>query len=142
LWIDDLFWPHKFPVSKFRVKAIYGVRYLQVKAIVDAPLGTVSGSTVVGYTGQGSKQVVLPAIGLAPEWALSKHVLFRVEGSGFGLPHKSYLWDGDATLSYRRGKIEIFGGGKAVGFKTSPKKDFYFDGQVYGGVFGIKYHWQ
>ena len=142
LWVDDLFWPHKFPVNRFRVKAIYGVRYLQVKAGVDAPLQLASGATVAGAFGNGSKQLVLPVLGLAPEFALSKHVLFRVEGSGFGLPHKSYVWDGDATISYRRGKWEIFGGGKAVGFKTSPKKDFYFDGQVYGGVAGIKYHWQ
>ncbi|HXJ39924.1 MAG TPA: hypothetical protein VNH18_11655 [Bryobacteraceae bacterium] len=142
LWVDDLFWPHKFPVAKFRLKAIYGVRYLSVKGTVDAPLGTVSGSTVVGYTGTGSKQVVMPALGLAPEYAISKHVLFRVEGSGFGLPHKAMLWDSEATLSYRKGKIEIFGGAKAVGFKTSPKADFYYNGQVYGGVFGVKYHWQ
>src|SRR4051812_8494872 len=75
IWVDDLFWPHRYPVSKFRVKAIYGVRFLQVKAVVDAPLGAVSGSTVVGYSGQGSKQVIQPAIGLAPEYALSKHIL-------------------------------------------------------------------
>jgi len=142
LWVDDLFWPHKFPVSRFRIKAIYGVQYLALKASVDAPFQLASGATVAGAFGTGSKQVVLPIFGLAPEYALSKHVLFRVEGSGFGLPHKSYIWNGEATLSYRRRNWEIFGGGKAVGFKSSPKKDFYFAGQVYGGIVGIKYHWQ
>ena len=142
LWADDLFWPHKFPVSKFRVKAIYGVRYLAVKGVMDAPLKIPSGSTVAGVTASGNKQVVLPALGFAPEYALSKHMLFRVEGSGFLLPHRSALWDGEATLSYRRQQLEVFGGFKAVGFKTSPQKDFYYSGQVYGGVFGIKYHWQ
>ncbi len=142
LWIDDLFWPHKFPVAKFRLKAIYGVRLLSVKAIYDAPLKTPTGSTVTGVTALGNKQVVLPMLGLAPEYAISKHVLFRVEGSGFGLYHKSFLWDGEATLSYRRKSWEAFGGFKALGFKTSPKQDFFYSGQVYGGVFGIKYHWQ
>lgn len=143
IWIDDLFWPHKFPVGKFRVKALYGVRYLAVKGSIDAPLQVIPGSTlVVGSTATGNKQVILPAIGLAPEYAISKHVLFRVEASGFGLPKKSALWDSEATLSWRKGKWEIFGGGKAIGFKTSPIQDFNYSGQIYGGVFGLKYHWQ
>lgn len=142
LWVDDLFWPHKFPVAKFRVKAIYGVRYLAVKGRVDAPLQLASGATIAGAFGSGNKQVILPALGFAPEYAISKHVLMRIEGSGFALPHKSALWDGEATISYRKGRLEFFGGGKAVGFKTSPKKDFYYSGQVYGGIVGLKYHWQ
>ena len=142
LWVDDLFWPHKFPVAKFRVKAIYGARYLVVKGVIDAPLKLPSGATFAGVTALGNKQVVLPAIGLAPEFAISKHLLFRVEGSGFTLPHRSALWDGEATLSYRRQTLEVFGGFKAVGFKTSPKQDFFYSGQVYGGVVGLKYHWQ
>ncbi|MCU1325070.1 MAG: hypothetical protein JWN34_440 [Bryobacterales bacterium] len=141
VWVDDLFWPHKFPVAKLRVKAIYGLRYLAVKGSVDAPLQLASGATIPGAFATGNKQVVLPALGLAPEYALSRHVLLRIEGSGFGLPHGSALWDGEGTVSYRRGKLEFFGGGKVVGFKTSPKKDYYYSGQVYGGIFGLKYHW-
>ena len=142
IWIDDLLWPHKFPVEKFRVKAIYGARYLAVKGVVDAPLKLLTGSTLAGVTALGNKQVILPMLGIAPEYAISKHVLFRVEGSGFGLPKKSALWDAEATLSWRRRTLEIFGGFKAVGFKTSPKEDYFYSGQAYGGVFGIKYHWQ
>jgi hypothetical protein len=140
-WVDDLLWPHKFPVAKFRVKAIYGIRYLAVKGAVDAPLQLPPGATVAGAYGSGNKQVVLPAFGLAPEYAISRHVLLRIEGSGFGLPHRSALWDGEGTISWRKARWEVFGGGKAVGFKTSPKKDFYYSGQVYGGIFGLKYHW-
>src|SRR5580658_8299316 len=31
LYLDDLLFPHKFPVAKFRVKALYEVEYVQIK---------------------------------------------------------------------------------------------------------------
>jgi hypothetical protein len=138
LYLDDLLYPHKFPVSKFRLKSIWAVRYLRAKTTVDAPLSKVT----TGTTASSNRQVFLPEFGLAAEYALAPHLLFRVEGAGFGLPKKSLLWEGAATLSYRRGQISVEGGYKALGFKSSPNKDEYVQGVLNGGFVGVRYHFK
>jgi len=138
LYLDDLLYPHKFPVAKLRFKSIWAVRYLRAKTTIDAPLS--SATTLTSAT--ATRQVVLPEFGAAMEYAVAPHVLFRVDGAGFGLPHKSYVWDGGATISYRRGQISIEGGYKALGFKTSPNKDEYVRGMVNGGFVGVRYHFK
>jgi hypothetical protein len=138
LYLDDLLYPHKFPVAKLRFKSIWAIRYLRVKSTIDAPLSTVT----TGTTASSNRQVILPEFGAAAEYALARHVLFRVEGSGFGIPHKSLVWDGGATLSYRHGQWSVEGGYKALGFKTSPNKDEYVRGMLAGGFVGIRYHWK
>lgn len=138
LYLDDLLYPHKFPVSKLRFKSLWAVRYLKAQATVDAPLS----NSTTGTTGTGNRQLVLPEFGAAMEYALAKHVLFRVEASGFGIPKKSYIWDGAATVSYRRGQVTVEGGFKGLGFKTSPAKDEYIPFQIYGGFVGVRYNWK
>jgi len=138
LYLDDLLYPHKFPVAKLRFKSIWAIRYLRAKSTIDAPLSTVT----TGTTATSNRQVILPEFGLAAEYALAKHVLFRVEGSGFGIPHKSLIWDGAATLSYRRGQWTLEGGYKGLGFKTSPNKDEYVQAVLSGGIVGIRYNWK
>jgi hypothetical protein len=138
LYLDDLLYPHKFPVSRFRLKSIWAVRYLRVKSTIDAPLSTVT----TGTTAASNRQVVLPEFGIAAEYAIAPRLVFRVEGAGFGLPHKSLIWDGGATLSYRRGQISVEGGYKALGFKSSPNKDEYVRGILNGGFVGVRYHWK
>lgn len=138
LYLDDLLYPHKFPVAKLRFKSIWAVRYLRAKATIDAPLSTATTGTTVS----SNRQIILPEFGLAAEYALAPHVLFRVDGAGFGIPHKSLIWDSAATLSYRRGQWSVEGGFKALGFKTSPNKDEYIRGILDGGFVGIRYHWK
>ena len=121
-----------------RFKSIWAIRYLRAKSTIDAPLSTVT----TGTTATSNRQVILPEFGLAAEYALAKHVLFRVEGSGFGIPHKSLIWDGAATLSYRRGQWTLEGGYKGLGFKTSPNKDEYVQAVLSGGIVGIRYNWK
>ena len=134
-YLDDLLFPHKFPVSRFRLKSLWGVQYVKDYAIIDKPGATVT-------TGTGTKQVILPSIGIAAEYAIAPHVLFRIDGSGFGLYHKADLWDASATLSWRRGHVEILGGGKAFHFKTSPNNDEYLTATLTGGFIGVRYHWR
>jgi len=138
LYLDDLLYPHKFPVARLRFKSIWAIRYLRAKATIDAPLSTVT----TGTTASSNRQVILPEFGVAAEYAIAPHVLFRVDGSGFGIPHKSLIWDSAATLSYRRGQWSLEGGFKALGFKTSPNKDEYIRGILYGGFAGIRYNWK
>src|SRR6185312_1446658 len=135
LYLDDLLFPHKFPVSKFRPKSLWELQFVKVKSTVDAPLVT------AGETGQGTKQLVLPTFGLAAEYALAPHVLFRVAGSGFGLYHGSDIWDGEATISVRRGQWELVGGGKAFHYKSALNSEPYVTGTIVGGFAGIRWHW-
>lgn len=136
LYLDDLLYPYKFPVSKFRLKSLWAVRYLVVKNTIDAPLNTSE------TTATGNRQVVLPEFGIAAEYALAPHLLLRVEGSGFGIPKRSYVWDGAAIASYRHGQWTLEGGFKALGFKTSPYKDEYVKDFLQGGFVGIRYNWK
>jgi hypothetical protein len=133
-YLDDLLYPHKFPVARFRLKSLWGVQYTKANAVIDKP-------SVAGQTAAGSKQVILPSLGLAAEYAIAPHVLFRIDGSGFGLYHKADQWDASATLSWRRGQWEIVAGGKAFHFKTSPNKDEYLMATLAGAFVGIRWHW-
>lgn len=135
LYLDDLLYPHKFPVAKFRVKSLWEVQFIKLKSTIDAPLVT------AGETGQGTEQILLPTFGLAAEYAIARHVLLRVAGSGFGLYHKSDIWDGEATISVRRGQWEVVAGGKAFHFKSSPNNDEYVTGTIVGGFAGLRWHW-
>lgn len=135
LYLDDLLYPHKFPVAKFRVKSLWEVQFVRIKSTIDAPL------VLSGETSTGSRQLVFPTFGLAAEYAIAPHVLFRASGSGFGLYHKADLWDGEATLAYRRGAWEIVGGGKAFHFKTSPNSTQYMSATITGAFVGLRWHW-
>jgi hypothetical protein len=138
LYLDDLLYPFKFPVSKLRFKSLWAIRYLRAKSTVDAPLSTSTNTT----TATGSRQIILPEFGLAAEYAVSPHVLLRVDGSGFGIPHKSFVWDGNAIISYRHGQWSVEGGYKALGFKTTPNKDEFINDIMQGGFVGIRYNWK
>jgi hypothetical protein len=135
LYLDDLLYPHKFPVARFRIKSLWEVQYVRVKTTVDAPL------VLTGLTSTGSHQIILPTFGLAAEYAIAPHVLFRVAGSAFGLYHGSDIWDADATLAWRMGKWEVVGGGKAFHFKTSPQKTEYMSATLAGAFVGLRWHW-
>ena len=143
LYLEDLLYPYKFPVSRFRLKSIWAVQFASIKSGIDAPLKTIttdSNGNTTQTLASGTGQVILPMIGLVAEYAVSPHVLFRVGGSGFGLPHKSSVWDAQATISYRHNKWEILGGGKALHVKTTPQKDEYVTAAVDGAFVGVRWH--
>jgi hypothetical protein len=142
LYLDDLLFPHKFPVARLRFKALYEVEYVQVKGVIDAP--ALEGALMLlmeSASANASKQIIYPVFGGAAEYALSPHVLFRADASGFALPHKAVLWDAEATIAYRRGAWEIRGGGKAFHFKTSPNSAEYASATLAGAFIGLRYHW-
>ena len=139
IYLEDLLYPFKFPVAKFRVRSLWEAQYLSIKSTIDAPLIPTT-STSTSATSTGSDQIILPSFGLAPEYALTPHVLLRAAASGFGLPHKSEIWDAEATVSYRRGKLEVVGGYKILHFKTSPQRDEYVTATIDGGFIGLRWH--
>ena len=60
--------------------------------------------------------------------------------TGFALPHRSTIWDIDATANLRYGHLEFRFGGKAFHWKSSVKSDFYTRGTSYGPFIGIRWH--
>jgi hypothetical protein len=143
LYLDDLLFPHKFPVAKFRLKSLWEVEWVQIKGTIDAPLLDV----VLAAEGEGAdsanavRNIVLPTFGLAAEYALSRHVLLRASIAAMGIPHHSDLVDAEATISYRLGSWEIRGGGKALHFKSSPNSEEYVAATVAGAFVGVRWHW-
>lgn len=144
VYLDDLLFPYKFPVSKFRLKSLWEVQWVAVKGVVSAPLApqTDSSGNFVTTSATGTRTIISPTFGIAAEYAISPHVLLRAAGSGFGIPHRAELWDAEGTISYRRKAWEIRGGFKILHFKSNPQKDEYVEGQVDGGFVGLRYHWQ
>jgi hypothetical protein len=143
LYLDDLLWPYKFPVSRFRLKSLWEVQWISVSTTIDAPLVSAtqdSSGNITTETAVGSRQVILPTFGLAAEYQLTPNILFRADASGFGLPHRADIWDANATLSYRRRKWEVLGGFKAMHFKTSPRNTEFISATVSGGFVGVNYH--
>ena len=49
--------------------------------------------------------------------------------------------DAGATLAYRRGSWEIYGGGKALHFKSSPNAVEYVTDTITGAFVGVRWHW-
>jgi hypothetical protein len=138
LYFEDLLWPHKFPVAKFRVREIWAVQWVQIKNTVDAPYIDATG---VSASTSASEQVIYPDFGLSAEYALTPHILAKVTATGFGFPHKADVWDGEATISYRWRDWEIRGGAKALHFKTSPNSADYDVATFAGAFVGLRWHW-
>lgn len=137
IYLDDLLFPHKFPVAKFRLKSLWEFQYIHMRSIIDAPAYDLT----TPETGIGTRQIFLPTFGIAAEYALTPHILARADVSAFGIPHKADIWDSSATLSYRRGSWEIYGGGKTMHFKTSPNNVEYLVDTLAGAFVGIRWHW-
>ncbi len=140
LYLDDLFFPHKFPVAKLRFKSLLGVRYVSLTHELDSNSQDVTAGTPGASFQLSTNFVLLPSFGMAAEYAVAKHALFRVEGAGFGLPHRSNVADANAYLSIRQKNLEIMGGVKMLHFKTSPQKEQYYGGTFVTPFVGLRWH--
>ena len=134
IYLDDLLFPHKFPVSRFRLKSLWGLEWVGVHSNVTTPLAA---SPVIA---DDSRSIVLPTFGIAAEYALAPHLLLRVSGAGFGIPHHAVIGEAEGELSYRRGSFEIVGGEKYLHFKSSPNKPSYLIGTFVGAFAGVRWH--
>ncbi len=142
---DDLLYPFKFPVARFRVKSLWEAQFVSSQGTIDAPFKantTDSSGNLISNASSGTRTIILPTFGAAVEYALTPHVLLRADASGFGLPHRADIWDAEAYVSYRRKKLEFRGGYKILHFKSSPQIDEYMIGTVQGGFVGVRYHFQ
>jgi len=140
IYLDDLLFPHKFPVSRLRFRSIWGLRYISVTQTVDSP----TEDAVAGLPGSsfelGTNYILFPEFGAAMEYAVAPHVLFRVDGAGFGIPHHSDIGEGSATLSFRKNNLEFLMGAKMLHFKTTPQKEEYEDATFLTPFIGLRWH--
>jgi len=128
-----LTWPYPSNGAKFRVKTLWEIQYMQARGSFDAP------SDVNAISTLGSRQAILPTLGLGIEYHPIKHLRLEAKASGFAVPHHADLWDAEASLVVRASRIEVLLGARAYHFKTSPQSDFYFGQSMYGPSVGIRY---
>lgn len=138
VYLDDLLWPEKFPVPKFRLKSLWEVQWMQLHSSVDTPILDAQGT---GAPATGTRTIIYPELGIAAEYQLTPHVLLRASVAGFGFPHKADIADADATISYRRGLWEIRAGGQMMHYKTSTDNIEYVVGTLAGAFIGLRFHW-
>ncbi len=128
-----LTYPNPPQDAKFRVKTLWEFHYVRVNPSVEATV------TAPGLPLSQGQSIKLPAVGLGMEYVPSRHFRIEARGSGMGIPHHSAIGDGDATVVGRVGKLEVFGGGKAFYFRTSPKQDTFVRGFLWGPYGGIRW---
>lgn len=141
IYLDDLLYPHQFPVSRLRFKSIWGLRYMSFTQTVDSATEDAAAGLGGSSFQVGTNFIFFPEFGLAMEYALQPHVLFRVDGAGFGFPHHSNMEDTSATLSVRQKNLEFLAGIKMLHFKTSPQKEEYEEEYYVTPFVGIRWHW-
>ncbi len=125
--------------ADFRIKTLWEFQFIDVSNEVDdfAPNGD---GTFSVNPASGTRSIIYPTLGLGFEGTLSRHFRFEAKGSGFALPHRAVIGDGEGSLGLRFGHLEFIVGAKAFHFKTSPKKDQYVSGTMYGPYGGIRYY--
>ena len=149
---DYLTWPYPVESRKFRLKTLWQVQYLNIKTTFNAPLLPLvdangnpivdSAGNPVNYNSNGSKNVILPTLGLGVSEYVSRHVRLDANASGFTIPHHSTIWDGDASANFRYGHWELRVGAKAFHFKTSTQSDFFFKQTLASGFVGVRWYSQ
>jgi hypothetical protein len=120
--------------AHFRVKTFWEVQYTSVKPDVVFPESKVSAAPLTPSYG-----IFYPGAGLGFEYVVSR--AFRAEGkfSGMAFPGRSNYWDSEVNIAGRIHKVELFGGMKAFHFQTSPKKDVFLKGSIWGPQVGVRW---
>jgi hypothetical protein len=147
---EYLTWP--FPVGSrlIRLKTLWQVQFTQVASVFDSPLDYYNsdGSLKLDASGNPidlsaskSKRIISPMFGLGFSYYPSRHLRIEAEGSGFGLPHRYYVFDGDVSLNLRVARhFELRVGGRGFGFKTSSNSDFFLKGTYAAAFFGLRWY--
>ena len=119
--------------SKFRFKTFWEFHYTQIRPVIAFPLKADPPVTA-------QQRIFYPAGGIGFEYIPSpKHFRIEARGSAFGLPNRAVIWDGEGSMVGRFGPIEIFAGEKAYHFRTSPGKDIYMEGTLWGPYGGLRW---
>ena len=122
------------PDAKLRIKTLWELHYVQV--IPTVVLNTLAPDQRLAAD---KRNLILPAVGLGLEFVPSSHFRLELRGSGWGLPNRAVLGDGEATMVGRIRSLEIFAGAKALYFRTTPQKDTYIKGTLWGPQAGVRW---
>jgi hypothetical protein len=128
-----LTYPHPSNGARIRIKTLWEFQYVSVKPRVEAPFD----ENAIG-SGDG-KSIFMPTLGLGLESHLGKRVYLEFKGSGFGLLHRSAIWDAEGSAVFRSGPLELLLGGKAFHYKTSPRDNQYLIDTVWGPYVGLRW---
>jgi hypothetical protein len=140
---EYLTWPYPVEGRHFRLKTLWQVQYITFRSNYDAPVKSNtpdSAGNLTPYSTTGSKSYFTPTLGLGIHEYATRHFRFEANASGFGLPHRFNLWDADASVAYRVGKIEVRGGVRALHFHSSAKSDYYVRGTLSGAFVGVRWY--
>jgi hypothetical protein len=139
---EYLTWPYPAKTSRFRLKSLWNVQWIDSRTGFDAPRNPITDSAgnALSYNAVGSKWIILPSIGLGMQEYISPNVSLEVNGAGFMLPHRANLWDADAAANIRLGHYEVRLGAKALHFRTSPNADFGMQGTIFGPFLSLRWH--
>ena len=127
--------------NNIRFKTLWEAQATGFNTSVDSPLKPTDSSTV-SYYGEGKKWLFYPTLGLGFEQAVSKNFRWEIKGSGFGLPKRGALADGEASAVFRLGKAEVLAGYKFFYVKTSPKSEFFFKQVLSGPYIGLRWYFE
>ncbi len=141
--LDYLSWPFPVKDSKFHIKTLWEVQYTTIATGVDAPLRhgqTDASGNPINVSAYGTNWFIFPSFGLGADYLISQKLRFEARASGFAFPHRSTIWDTQASLNYRFGKFEIQGGVKAFHFKTSPAQVEFVQATLSGAYVGLRWY--
>ena len=140
---EYLTWPYPVERRHFRLKTLWQMHYVTVRSIYDDPVKSATpdvNGAITSFAVLGSKSVFTPAFGLGFHEYASRNLHFEADLSGFAFPHRFQLVDGEVTLGYRVGHIDVRGGAKLFHFRTSPKQDYFYRGNLSGVFVGVRWH--
>jgi hypothetical protein len=128
-----LTYPNPPQDAKFRIKTLWEFHFMQLYPTVTATV------TAPDQPLAETQRIMLPAAGLGVEYVPSKHFRMELKGSGMFIPHHPALADAEGTLVGRIRSVEIFAGGKLLYFRTSPQKETFMSGRLWGPFGGVRW---
>jgi hypothetical protein len=140
---EYLTWPYPVERRHFRLKTLWQVQYITFSSHYDAPIRSATpddSGALTSYATSGSKSYITPTFGLGIHEYATRNFHFELNASGFGIPHHFNLWDTDASVGYRVGKVELRGGVRALHFHSSTQGDYYVRGTLSGAFVGVRWH--
>jgi len=140
---EYLTWPYPVENRHFRLKTLWQMQYITYRTGFDAPVLSNTPDTagnLTSYATTGSKSFFSPSFGLGIHEYATRNFRFEANASGFALPHHFNLWDLDASVAYRLGKIELRGGARALHFRSSSQSDYWVRGTLSGAFVGVRWY--
>ncbi len=147
---EYLTWPYPVKTSRFRLRSLWQVQYIDIQTTFNAPLNPTTDANgnpivdangdLVKYDATGTKWYVTPAVGLGAQEYFTPNISMEATAAGFAIPHHTNLWDMDAALNVRIGRYEVRLGVRDFHFHSSPNVEFAMRGSLIGPFLELRWH--